>query len=54
MYLLLDQLFNKKLWVSYFTETILDSFYNEQVNENRHYLLAVLLGLLRDHSVMKE
>ena len=48
IHMLLDQLFNQTLIVSYFTELILESFGNVPVNKIRHYVLAILLGLFRD------
>ena len=46
--LVLDKWFNQTLCVSYFTELVLGSFGDGPVNKCRHYMLAILIGLLRD------
>ena len=52
--LVLDQWFNQALCVGYVFEFISGSFVNGLVNEIRHYVLDVLLGILRDHSVYNQ
>ena len=52
--LVLDQLFKHILLVSYFTEFIWGSFGDRPVNRSRHYFLAMLIGLLRDHYITKK
>ena len=54
MCLVLERLFKKTLCVRYFTEMILGSFGNVPVNKNRQFVLAILLGSLRDHCVYKQ
>ena len=49
--LVLEKLFKHTLCVTYFTELILGSFGNGAVNKIIHYVLAILLGLLRDNYV---
>ena len=49
VHLVLDQLFNQTLCVCYFTELILGLFGNGPVNKIIHCVLAILLGLFRDH-----
>ena len=39
------------LHVSYFTEGISGSFGNGPVNKSKHYLLDIIIGLLRYHSI---
>ena len=48
VHLVLNKLFNQTTRDSYFTEISLGSFGNVPVNKSRHYVLAILLGLLRD------
>ena len=52
--LVLYHLFNHTLCVRYFTELILGSFGNVTVNKIRHCVLAILLGLFRDHYVTSQ
>ena len=47
--LLLYHILNQTLWVRYFTEMVLVSLGNATVNKSSHYLLYILLGLLRDN-----
>ena len=54
VHLVLAKWFKHKICVIYFTETISGSFGNEQVNKIRHYVLPIILGLIRDHCVMKK
>ena len=49
--MVLDQWFMHTLCVRYFTELRSGPFDNRSVNEIKHYLLAILIGLLRDHSI---
>ena len=51
VHLVFDQWYKQTLYVSYSTEFILGSFGNGQANKTRLYVLAIILGLLRDHSV---
>ena len=44
--LVLNKGFKQTLCFGYFTELILGSFGNGPVNKSRHYVLAILLGLL--------
>ena len=44
--LVLNKVFKQTLCFGYFTELILGSFGNGPVNKSRHYVLAILLGLL--------
>ena len=54
VHLVLDQWFNHTLWISYYTEFLLGSFDNEPVSESRSYVLAILIGLLMDHSLYNQ
>ena len=47
--LVLYQWFKKNLRVRHFSKLILGSFDNGPVNKSIHYVLAILLYLLRDH-----
>ena len=49
-----DQRFKQTLGVSYFTEMILGSNVNGPVNKIRHYVLAILPGLLRDNYAINQ
>ena len=51
VHLVFDQWYKQTLYVGYFNELILGSFGNGQVNKIRQYVLDIILGLLRDHSV---
>ena len=47
----MDKWFKQTLRVSYFTELVLGSFGNGPVNKTRHFVLDILLGLLRYHLI---
>ena len=49
-----DQLFDQTVYVSYFTDTIYCSNGNEQVNKSRHYVLDIILDLLRGRSIKNQ
>ena len=51
VHLVFDQWYKQTLYVSYFTQLVLGSFGNGQVNKIRQYVLAILLSLLRDNYV---
>ena len=50
--LVFGQWFNQRLCVSYFTDFISGSFGNPPVKQIKHYVLDILLRLLRDNYVM--
>ena len=50
VYLVIYQIIKQTICVSYFTEMGFGSFGNGPVNKIIHYVLAILLGLLWDHS----
>ena len=52
--LVLDKLFKKTPCVRYFTDVFWGSFGNVPVTKNRHFVLDVLLVLLRDHYIMNQ
>ena len=52
--MVLDQWFKQTICVSYFTDLSLGSFDNEKDNEIRHYVLAVILGVLWDYYVYNQ
>ena len=52
--MVLDQRFNHTPCVGYFTELISGLFGNSQVNQNRHYVLAILLDLFRYNYVTNQ
>ena len=52
VHLVLDKWFKQTLCVKYFTELFLGSFDNVPDIKTRHYLLAIILGLMRDYYVM--
>ena len=54
VHLLFDEWCKQTLWFSYFTETVLGSLDNGSVNKIRHYVLAILVGLLMYHSIMNQ
>ena len=54
VHLVLDQRFKQTLCVSYFTEMVLGLFGNGPVNKSIHYVLSILLGLLRDNYIMNQ
>ena len=50
----LDQWFKHTLCVSYFTEIISGPFGNVPVNKIRHYVLAIIPGLLGGHYITNQ
>ena len=51
VHVLLDKWFKQTLCVSHLTELISGSFGNGPVDKSRHFLLALLLGLLGDQYI---
>ena len=54
VYLVLGQIFNQTLCVTNFTELILVSVGNGQVNRSRHYMLDILLCLFMDNYIKNQ
>ena len=52
--LVFEKWLNQTLYVSYYAKMILWSNGNGPVNKSIHYVIYILLSLLRDHSVTNQ
>ena len=52
--LVFNQLFKNSLCIIYLNKIVVGLFVNEPMNKGRHYVLAIIPGLLRYHSIMNQ